>query len=228
MPMKPHDKLRRALEAAALEDQDGIAGDRLAKRPAARDAYVAKLAPGGRLSGVLERAVEYRTKPERISFIVDLISNGVYRSAAVAPLAKAWGVERVTVVNYASEAYRYVRESFGDREEIRANCLALLETITHQAIESGELKTAVASIRTVADITGLVVSKTEISGPNGSPIQFQDLSKLSDEDLQRAIVKAAAAAITADGGPKDSAAQAVLNAAQNLDASKPTPGSDEK
>lgn len=182
----------------------------------ARRDYVDSLRPGNSRWWIMEEALTRTTRSERVAFIAELMTDGLYRTALVRPLAAAWGMGLDGTNHLVAEASRWVRGAIGDREEVRAKCLAFLEVVAHDALENGDRRSAVAAVRTVADIAGLISSKTEISGPNGGPIPIQDLAKLSDSELEEAIVKAAANAIRSSGGPKDEASQAVLDAEKRL------------
>lgn len=178
----------------------------------ARRDYVDSLRPGNSRWWLMEEALKRTTRADRVGFLAELMTDGLYRTALVRPLAAAWGMGFDGTNHLVAEASRWVRGAIGDREEVRAKCMAFLEVVAHDALENGDRRSAVAAVRTVADIAGLIANKTEISGPNGGPIAIQDLAKLSDTELEEAIVKAAANAIRSSGGPKDEASQAVIDA----------------
>jgi len=222
---KKIDKLKRGLadRVAGYQEYDDRKSDytrKLGKRcdmdiPAKRS-YVDSLKPGGQRWWIIETALTKVSRQERVSFIAELMTDGLYRTALQMPLTAAWGINYVVVQHMSAEASRWVQGAIGDREEVRTKCLALLEVIAHDALDNGDRRSAVAAVRTVADIAGLITSKTELSGPNGGPIAIQDLAKLSNDELEEAIVRAAAAAIRANGGAKDAASEAVMVAEQRI------------
>jgi hypothetical protein len=182
------------------------AAPRLTKYPSKatdKTAFQRSLMAGGSRHHIMEAAVQCKTRSERTGYIAALMSEAAWRTAMVRPLAGLWGVSLATAQTYASDASRWVRGAFGDREEIRARCLAILEVVASESMEAGDNKTAVAAVRTVADIVGLVTTRHEHTGANGGPIAYQDLSRLTEEELEEAIVKAAANAVRAAGSTDD-------------------------
>jgi len=213
--LKRYDKITKNLKATLKSDVQAHERNGVAIRKD-RSGYAASVEPGGARYWIIEEAQRRCEPNERIAFIAELISDGLWRAALMKPLARAWGLTDLSCRTIASQATRVVSASMGDRDEIRSKCMSFLEVVAHDALENGDRRSAVAAVRTVADLAGLVTKKTEISGPGGGPIAFQDLSQLSDTELEAAIVKAAANAIRANGGASDDASQAVLDAESRL------------
>lgn len=216
------DKIKRNLRAR--DDHTIVmSGDQIqtvrAERPTVspqRRDYRASLEPGGSRAWIMESAATKCTKAERVAFVAELMADGLWRTQLSRVISELWEISPHAMSNITGEAGRWLSAAFGDREEVRAKCMTMLEVIAQDAMENGDRRSAVAAVRAVADLGGLVTKKTEISGPNGGPIHLQDLSRLSDAELEQAIVQAAANAIRANGGPTDDASQAILAAESKI------------
>jgi hypothetical protein len=159
-------------------------------KPERRD-FISQCEPGGENYHYVERALKCEYKRERVRYIANLMSCGEWRTALVSVLASAWNVDPSSVRLDAAEASRYVRAALGDPEQIRATASAFLETIAQEARANGDRRSAVAAVRTLAEISGVLTHRTEVTGANGGPIRV-DLRSMSDEELQRRVIEVSA------------------------------------
>jgi hypothetical protein len=120
-------------------------------------------------------------KTERIRHITRLMASGHWVTGVTGPeLADEWGVAVATVEGYSAEASRLVREAIASSDDIRAQVLATLQTITSEAMHSGQLRTAVESVKALAGIAGVEPPKKVDVG--GSLAEFLALGSPPSSD----------------------------------------------
>ena len=79
------------------------------------------------------------------------------------------------------------QKSFGDRQ---ADLLAEIQEVRKRGWQKDEMGTVQRSIDQEAGIFGVTApQQLELSGRAGGPVQFADVSKLSDDELQQFIVR---------------------------------------
>lgn len=111
----------------------------------------------------------------RVEIIADLMVDGRWLGRRSAKeLASRWSVSVNAVHEYASTASTLVRVSIGSPEEILVRICASLDRIATLALHKGKYDAAIKANLGLADVLGLKAptkSKTELSGPDGGPIQ---------------------------------------------------------
>jgi hypothetical protein len=113
-------------------------------------------------------------KTERIRHITRLMASGHWVTGVTGPeLADEWGVAVGTVEGYSAEASRFVREAIASSDDIRAQILATLQSITSEAMHRGQLRTAVESVKALAGVAGVEAPKKVDVG--GSLAEFLSL-----------------------------------------------------
>lgn len=213
----PIAKLKANLEEKLLQEEDferrgkvkAPLRDRLTT--AQKRDYLRTLEPGGSRYEIIEAATQKTTKPQRIAFVAELMATAEWRSVLNLALSRTWGVSQVTMRNYTAEASRLVHDAFGNREELAATLKAFLENVAHDAFENGDRRSAIGAARTIAEMAGLLVNRTEVSGPGGAPIQHAVLATLSDAELNAKILEAVQEEIAA-GRLETSQVKALLQA----------------
>lgn len=130
------------------------------------------------------------------------------RGSSGEALAAEWGLSLSAVKLAAAEAHRIVCAEVLDPAGVKVDVAIALRTVLNDALKEsagaqiqgqdrdGEVvflaydpnksrKTVIDASKTWAMIAGSMVTKHEITGANGGPIQSVDVSKLTDEQLQR-------------------------------------------
>lgn len=155
------------------------------------------------------------TVEERIRHIADLMTSAKYNGYVTRhELATLWGITDSTVRNYAAEAHRLVSFDPEERERMRISLAASARnigerasTLTNHMTGMPDFPSALSAIKLQATMIGLDVEtrRIELSGKNGGPIQFEDIQKLTDEQLAELAAGAWPAARRADGSSGDGA-----------------------
>ena len=145
----------------------------------------AKGAPGSdQAIGQRVRARPERKCPEkadRVRHIMGLMAKGQWITGVTSyDLAKRWRVHPDTVHFDSAEASRRVRDVTTD-DEIRAQIMLTLQTITSRAMTKGELRTAVESVKALAGITGVEAPKTVNVGGSLAEILALAMAPSGDE-----------------------------------------------
>lgn len=118
----------------------------------------------------------------RIREIVKLMAGGRWVTGVTGvELAERWHVARDTMKRDAATASGLVRDAVADTDEIRGRIIATLETITQRAMKTGQLRTAVESIRTLAGVSGAEAAKKVSIGGNLSELLALGLGPGSEE-----------------------------------------------
>jgi len=121
-------------------------------------------------------------KTSRVREIVKLMSSGMWVTGVTGgDLAEQWGVAESTLERDIATARDLVRGAVCDIDEIRARIMATLETITARSMESGQMRTAVEAIRTLAGVTGAEAPKQVNVGGNLSELLALGLGSGSEE-----------------------------------------------
>lgn len=122
----------------------------------------------------------------RVEIIADLMVDGRWLGRRSAKeLAKTWSVSVNAVHEYASTASTLVRVSIGTPEEILVRILASLDRIATLALHKGKYDAAIKANLGLAEVLGLkapIRSKTELSGPEGGPVQVSSVVVLPPVD----------------------------------------------
>lgn len=155
------------------------------------------------------------TVEERVRHIADLMTSAKYNGYVTrSKLAKDWGISESTVRNYAAEAHRLVSFDPEERERMRITLAAQARKTwerasvmrsTHTGLP--DFPSVISAIKLEATMIGLDVEtrRIELSGKNGGPIQFEDIQKLTDEQLAELAAGAWPAPRGADGSGGDGA-----------------------
>jgi hypothetical protein len=94
-------------------------------------------------------------KPERIRVIIDLMTSGRWVTRrTIEQLAQKWGLSTNTLDRDAAEASRMIRGSVVGDDELRAQLMATLQSLTQKAIAVNQLRTAVEAVRVLAGVSG--------------------------------------------------------------------------
>lgn len=95
-----------------------------------------------------------------------------WNADTVEALAKRWGVSESTVLNYSAETNRFLQLA----DEFAVNKAALNQRVSrgiNACEEQGDMKNYFAGIKLLMQANGhMAPSKTEISGPDGGPVQM--------------------------------------------------------
>jgi hypothetical protein len=106
-----------------------------------------------------QRARPALGKEERIAHCFELMTAGLWVTGATAVrLAAEWGLAVSTVEHDSAEASRRVHAALDDKH-LRARIQATLETNTGIAMNRGQLRTAVESVKALAGISGAEAPK---------------------------------------------------------------------
>lgn len=134
--------------------------------------------PGGKPSKTPRKSAPRSTRAAvdaRVEIIADLMVDGRWLGRRSAKeLAKTWSVSVNAVHEYASTASTLVRVSIGTPEEILVRILASLDRIATLALHKGKYDAAIKANLGLATVLGLNAPtrvKSELSGPDGGPIQ---------------------------------------------------------
>lgn len=101
-------------------------------------------------------------------------------------LAAAWGVATSTVENYSAEASRAFRTPPELVEAARAALAERFHREYRRLRRLGENRSALVALELYGQYAGLAPAKRqELTGPGGGPLQVLDMTKLSDDDLER-------------------------------------------
>jgi hypothetical protein len=132
------------------------------------------------------------TTAARINHIVELMSTFQYkRGKTGAELARKWGLSPATITSLVGQASKIVRASVMDVDDIQANVGLALRTVLDSCLDDNERdpatkkpkfknestaianrKVAIEACIALARISGADAPKrTEISGPDGAPLQ---------------------------------------------------------
>lgn len=179
--------IHRAVGAVSYED------DR-------RDAVVAvqaALTPRRKPAVDISNAESCTDRDSRVAYCAELLAKGAWRISHTRELALAWGLSAYRVNSLVTEASRQVADALGGRDRVRMTTLTFLETLAHDAARDGDRRTAVAAMRAISDIAGLITSRVEHTGPDGQPIAIalQQVRQLTNEELEAEIVRAGAARV---------------------------------
>ncbi len=121
-------------------------------------------------------------KTERIRRIVKLMAGGQWVTGVTGiDLAEEWGVSPTTVEGYSAEASRIVREAVASSDDIRAQVLATLQTITTESMRRGQLRTAVESVKALAGVAGVEAPKKVDVGGNLADLLALGLAPSGDQ-----------------------------------------------
>jgi hypothetical protein len=121
-------------------------------------------------------------KTDRIRHISKLMASGRWVTGVTgADLADEWGVALATVEGYSAEASRLVREAVASSDDLRAQILATLQSITSEAMHRGQLRTAVESVKALAGIAGAEAPKKVDVGGNLAELLALGLAPGGDE-----------------------------------------------
>ncbi len=123
----------------------------------------------------------------RIQRIMKMMRSLKFVTGKTVPrLAAEWGITASRVAHLSAEASKRVRAEVMNPEHVGATVGTALEDAIKSARSAKDWKTVGQLAHTWATISGAIAPKrSEHTGRNGGPIPFVDLSKLSDEQLQR-------------------------------------------
>ena len=188
------DKIMKALEDKATGLRIDAGGrvdwnDGLTK--AGREKYALTFEPGGPRHHFAIEAAKYKTQRDRVGFICALMSEGQWRTPMIYAFAKVWNLKASSVQQMYNNAGLALDVALGNKQVLRANTLAQLEAVAGEAREAGDSRTAVAALRTFAEVSGILKHQHEISGPDGGPVQLLGVVKhMTDAELDAEIAKA--------------------------------------
>lgn len=130
------------------------------------------------------------TVEKRVESIVSAILEGRRTPSIIANAMKQWGVSNQQAYKYYHAALKRIRAEFDDKlpDYIKAH-LTRLEYVYKIAMERGELKPALASMKQISDLLGLDAPK-EIKNTMG----FEGLTDATDDQLKRIVTAGIAAA----------------------------------
>jgi hypothetical protein len=152
--------------------------------------------PDGIRRRLWDTAITKTNREERVHFIAELISTGRYRTSFIMAFAQAWGLTKNAVISITTEASRWVHFSAGDKDQIRANVGAFMESIAHVAKERGQFREAITAMRNYAEISGAYKQEITHVGHDGGPITINhEIKNLSNEQLDALLATEVAKAI---------------------------------
>lgn len=111
---------------------------------------------------------------DRVEHIVNLMRSLTWRPSMAEDLAEDWGCAVSTVQNYSAEASRVASRDVPSDSGFRLGLTESAIRIAKACEENGDPKHALVALRLLADLGGHLAptkTKTELSGPDGGPIQ---------------------------------------------------------
>lgn len=166
------DRTKRAQAPASVESgqgnkraKDGPGPESGGDKPVAsrKNAGAKKAQPAADPTGQRARP----DKDQRVNEIAAMMASGRWVTGVTAlELAERWGVPFKTLEADAAEASRRIRAELSGNDDLRARLVATLETITERAMQRGQLRTAVESVKTLAGVAGAEAPKRVDVGGN--------------------------------------------------------------
>ena len=111
----------------------------------------------------------------RVNYVADLMRRHAWDTRVTTPaLAEKWGLSESTIGNYAAEASRIVVAGLPTGEWGKAGFMTKAQEVYEAAMQAGAYAAALESQKWAASLCGhspTTKTKTELSGPDGGPIQ---------------------------------------------------------
>jgi hypothetical protein len=123
----------------------------------------------------------------RVTQVADVASRGELTKAKARAMATWWAISTRTMSGYITEAFRQLgmADTAAEQSERRSNNLLKLDAVYELAIQAGDFKAAVAALREANNLGGLVKTRVEHTGANGSPLfpGKKSIDQMTDEEL---------------------------------------------
>lgn len=123
----------------------------------------------------------------KIDHIASLMRSLKWRTGETGKvLAAEWDLTEKWVRELAAEASRRVYAEITDPHRVTVTVCTTLEKIVREADAEGDRKSAIDAAKAWADISGArAPNQVRLTGPGGGPLQSIDVTKLTDEQLDR-------------------------------------------